>query len=154
MKSFTHAQFLVTPWTVAHQDPMSMGFSKPECWSGFISFSRGSSSSRDRCFTIWDTKEVLKTTIWPNNSTTEHIPSGKLNFLKTKIMASSPITSWHIEGAKVEPVTDFIFLGSKIIVNHDHWHGIKRYLLLVRKAMTDVDSILKPKTSFWWQKFG
>ena len=72
----------------------------------------------------------------------------KLNFLKTKFMASRPITSWYIEGRKVETVTDFIFLGSKIIVDHNQCREIKRRLLLGRKAMTDLDSILKSKTPF------
>ena len=69
----------------------------------------------------------------------------KLNIQKTKIMASSPITSWQIEGEKVEAVTDFIFLGSKIIADSDCSHEIKRYLLLGRKAMTNLDSILKSR---------
>ena len=67
----------------------------------------------------------------------------KLNIQKTKIMASSPITSWQIDGEIVETVTDLIFLGSKITVDSDCSHGIKRCLLLGRIAMTDVDSVLK-----------
>ena len=69
----------------------------------------------------------------------------KLNTQKTKIMASGPITSWQLEGAKVEAVTDFIFLGSKITVDGDCSHEIERCLLLGRKAMTNLDSILKTK---------
>ena len=64
-------------------------------------------------------------------------------FKKAKLMSSSPITSWQIEGEKVETVTDFIFLGSKINVDSDRSHEIKRHLLLGRKAMTNLDSILK-----------
>ena len=60
-------------------------------------------------------------------------------------MVSSPITSWQIDGEKIEAVTDFIFLGSKIIVDGDCSHEIKRHLLLGRKAMTNVDSILKSR---------
>ena len=67
----------------------------------------------------------------------------KLNIQKTKIMASSPITSWQIDGDKVEKVTDFIFLGSKITVDGDCSHEIKRCLLLRRRDMTNLDSILK-----------
>ena len=67
----------------------------------------------------------------------------KLNTQKTKIMASSPITSWQTEGEKVEVMTDFTFLGSKIIANGDCSHEIKRHLLLGRKAITNLDSILK-----------
>ena len=69
----------------------------------------------------------------------------KLNFQKTKIMASSPITSWHMDGETVEIVTNFIFLGSKITVDSNFSHEIKRHLLLGRKAMTNLDSILKSR---------
>ena len=67
----------------------------------------------------------------------------KFNIQKTEIMASSPITSWQIEGEKMEAVIGFIFLGSKIIVDIDCSHEIKRHLLLGRKVMTNLDSILK-----------
>ena len=67
----------------------------------------------------------------------------KLNIQKTKIMASSPITSWQIDGETVETVTDFIFLGSKITADGDCSHEINRSLLLGRKVMTNLDSILK-----------
>ena len=69
----------------------------------------------------------------------------KLNIQKTKIMTSSPITSWQIDGETVETVTDFIFLGFKITVDSDCTHEIKRRLLLGRKAMTNLDSILKSR---------
>ena len=69
----------------------------------------------------------------------------KLNIQKTKIMASGPITSWQIEGETMETVTDFIFLGSKITAGGDYSHEIKRHLLLERKAMTNLDSILKSR---------
>ena len=69
----------------------------------------------------------------------------KLNIRKTKIMASGPITSWQIDGDTVEKVTDFIFLGSKIIAEDDCSHEIKRNLLLGRKDMTNLDSILKSR---------
>ena len=69
----------------------------------------------------------------------------KLNIQKTKIMASGPITSWHIDGQTVETVTDFIFLGSKITAGGDCSHEIRRCLLLGRKAMTTLDSILKSR---------
>ena len=69
----------------------------------------------------------------------------KLNLQKTKIMASSPITSWQIDWEKVETVTDFLFLGSKITADGDCSHAIKRCLLLGRKAMTNLDSILKSR---------
>ena len=69
----------------------------------------------------------------------------KLNIQKLKITASGPITSWQIEGGKVETVTDFIFLGSKITANADCNHEIKRCLVLGRKAMINLDSILKSR---------
>ena len=69
----------------------------------------------------------------------------KLNIQKTKILASSPITSWQIEEEKVKTVADFIFLGSKITVDSDCSHKIKRHLLLGRKTMTNLDSILKSR---------
>ena len=69
----------------------------------------------------------------------------KLNIHKTKIMASGPITSWQIDGETVETVTDFIFLGSKITAGRDCSHEIKRSLLLGRKVMTNLDSILKTR---------
>ena len=69
----------------------------------------------------------------------------KLNIQKTKIMASGPITSWQIDGETVETVADFIFLGSKITAGGDCSHEIKRQLLLGRKVMTNLDSILKSR---------
>ena len=69
----------------------------------------------------------------------------KLSIQKTKIMASSPITAWQIEGEKVETVTDFLFMDSKITADGDCSHKIKRCLLLGGKAMTNLDSILKSR---------
>ena len=69
----------------------------------------------------------------------------KLNIQKTKIMASGPITSSEIDGETAETVSDFIFLGSKIIADGDCCHEIKRHFLLERKAMTNLDSILKSR---------
>ena len=69
----------------------------------------------------------------------------KLNIQKTKIMASGPITSWQIDGKAVETVADFIFLGSKTTVDSDCSHEIKRHLLLVRKVMTNLYSVLKSR---------
>ena len=71
----------------------------------------------------------------------------KLNIQKTKIVASCPITSWQIDGKRVEAVTDFLFLGSKITVDSDCSHEIKRHLLLGRKTISKLDSIVKEKTS-------
>ena len=69
----------------------------------------------------------------------------KLNIQKTKVMASGPITSWQIDGETMETVTDFVFLGSQITANGDCSHEIKRHLLLERKIMSNLDSILKSR---------
>ena len=69
----------------------------------------------------------------------------KLNIQQTKIMASGPITSWQIDGETAETVADFVFLGSKITASGDCSHGVKRHLLLRRKAITNLDSILKSR---------
>ena len=73
----------------------------------------------------------------------------KLNIQKTKIMASGPLTSWQIDGETVETVADFIFRGSQITADGDCSHEIKRCLLLGRKAMTNLDSILKSRDITW-----
>ena len=77
----------------------------------------------------------------------------KLNIQKTKVMASGPITSWQIDGETMETVTDFIFLGSKITVDGDCSHEIKRRLLLERKAMINLDSTLKSRNITFPTKF-
>ena len=69
----------------------------------------------------------------------------KLNIQKTKVMASGPITSWQVDGETVETVRDFVFLGSKITADCDCSHEIKRHLLLGRKVMTNLDSLLKSR---------
>ena len=76
----------------------------------------------------------------------------KFNIQKTKIMASSPITSWQVDGETMETVTDLLFLGSKITADGDCSHETKRRLLLGRKAMTTLDSILKSKISLCQQR--
>ena len=88
-----------------------------------------------------ESKEELKSSSLDEESEKASL---KLNIQKTKIMASSPITSWKI-GGKVEAVTHFLFLGSKITADGDCIHEIKRYLLLGRKAMTNLDSLLKSR---------
>ena len=86
-----------------------------------------------------ESKEELKNLLMKVKEKSEKVGL-KLNIQKSKIMASIPIISWQIEGEKVETVTDFIFLGSKITVDVDCIHRIKRCLLLRRKAMTNLDS--------------
>ena len=76
----------------------------------------------------------------------------KLNIQKTKIMASIPITSWQIDGETMQTAIDFIFLGSKITANGDCSHDIKRCFLLERKALTNLDTILKAETLIYQQR--
>ena len=89
-------------------------------------------------------KEELKSLLMKVKEESEQV-SLKLNIWKTKIMASGPITSWEIDGETVEIVSDFIFGGSKITADGDCSHEIKRRLLLGRKVMTNLDSILKSR---------
>ena len=94
-----------------------------------------------RCFKTRETrKELSKKTLKESEKV-----GLKLNIQKTKIMASGPITSGEIDGETVEIVSDFIFWGSKITADGDCSHGIKRHLLLGRKVMTNLDSILKSR---------
>ena len=94
---------------------------------------------------IAESEEELKNLLMKVKEESEKVGL-KLNFQKTKIMASGPITSWQIDGDTMQTVTDFIFLGSKITADGDCSHEIKRRLLLGRKAMTNLDSILKTET--------
>ena len=89
-----------------------------------------------------ESKEELKSLLMKVKEESEKVDL-KLNIQKTKIMASGRITSWKIDGETMQTVRDFIFVGSKITVDGDCSHEIKRYLLLGRKAMTNLDSILK-----------
>ena len=91
-----------------------------------------------------ESKEELKSLLMKVKEESEKV-SLKLIIQKTKIAASGSITSWQIEGKTMETVTDFIFLDSKITVDGDCSHGIERYLLLRRKIMTNLDSILKSR---------
>ena len=93
---------------------------------------------------VAESKEELKSLLMKVKEESEKVAL-KLNIQKTKIMASSPITSWKIDGEKLEAVTDFIFLGFKITVDGDFHHEIKKHLLLGRKTMTKLDSILKSR---------
>ena len=91
---------------------------------------------------VAESEEKLKSLLMKVKEESEKVGL-KLNIQKTEIMASGPITSWQIDGETMETVTNFIFLGSKITVVGDCSHEIKRHLLLGRKAMTNLDSILK-----------
>ena len=91
-----------------------------------------------------ESEEELRSLLMKVKEESENIGL-KLNIQRTKIMASSPITSWEIDGERVEMVADFIFLGSKITADGDCSHEIKRHLLLGRKFMPNLDSILKSR---------
>ena len=91
-----------------------------------------------------ESEEELKSLLMKVKEESEKVGL-KLNIQKMKIMASGPITSWEIDGVTVETVADFIFLGSKITANGDCSHDIKRHLLLERKVMINLDSVLKSR---------
>ena len=91
-----------------------------------------------------ESEEELKSLLMKVKEESEKVGL-KLNIQKTKMMASGPITSWQIDGERMQTVTDFIFLASKITADGDYSHAIKRHLLLGRKAMTNLDSILKSR---------
>jgi len=112
-----------------------------------IKIARGNTSNliyADDITLMAESEELLKSLLMKVKKESEKVGL-KLNIQKTKIMASSPITSWQIDGETMEIVTDFIFLGFKITADGDCSHEIKRRLLLGRKAMTNLDSILKSR---------
>ena len=98
-----------------------------------------------------ESKEELKSFLMKVKEDSEKVGL-KLNIQKTKIMASGPITSWEIDGETVETVSDFVFWGSKITADGDCSHEIKRRLLLGRKVMTNLDSILKSRDNTLQQR--
>ena len=99
-----------------------------------------------------ESKEELKNLLMKVKEDSENVGL-KLNIQKTKIMASSPLTSWEMEGGKVETVTVFLFLGSKVTVDGDCRHEIGICLLLGRKVITNLDSILKSRDTILLTKF-
>ena len=128
-----------------------------KCWAG------GSTSWNEDCreninnlryagdTTLMTESEELKSLLMKVKEESEKVGL-KPNIQKTKIMASGPITSWQIDGETVETVADFIFLGSKISADGDCSHEIKRCLLLGRKVMTNLDSILKKQRHYFASK--
>ena len=98
-----------------------------------------------------ESKEDLKSLLMKVKEESEKAGS-KFDIQKTKIMVSGPITSWQIDGETMETVIYFVFLGSKIIADGDFSHEIKRHFLLGRKAMTNLDSILKSETVLCQQR--
>ena len=98
-----------------------------------------------------ESKEALNSLLMKVKKESEKVGL-KLNIQKTKIMASSPITSWHIDGETMETVRDFVLGGPQITADGDCSHEIKRHLLLGRKAMTNLDNILKTETLLCQQR--
>ena len=98
-----------------------------------------------------ENEEELKSLLMKVKEESEKV-SLKLNIQKTKIMASSPISSWQIDGERMETVADFVFLGSKITADGDCSHEIKRGLLLGRKVITNLESILKSRETLLCQQ--
>ena len=122
-------------------------------WAAFLKVEMGNTSGILGAL-IWDCKSISNTTLMAESEEVKGLlmqvkeeseKVGLLNIQKTKIMASSPIISWQIDGETVETVADFIFLSSKITADGDCSHEIKRCLLLQRKVMTKLDSILKSR---------
>ena len=114
-----------------------------EAQAGITSAGRNINNIRyaDETTLMAENKEELKSFLMKVREESEKVGL-KLNIQKTKIMASGPITSWEIDGETVETVSDFIFLGSKITADGDYSHETKRCLLLGRKKMSNLDSIL------------
>ena len=125
-KSLSRVRLFATPWIVAYQAPQSMRFSRHEYWSGLLF-----PSPKSFLMKVKEESEKAGLTF---------------SIQKRKNMASSPNTSWQIEGDTMEAVIDFVFLCSKITADDHHSHEIKRCLLLGRKAMTNLDSILKSRS--------
>ena len=123
-----------------------------KCWAGRITSCNQDCQERninnlryaDDTTLMAENEEELKSLLMKVKEEDEKVGL-KLNIQKTKIMASGTITSWRVDGETMETVTDFIFLGSKITLDSDCSHKIKRCLLLGRKAMTNLDSILKSR---------
>ena len=116
------------------------GFGSLLSWPGLhTDFSRGTLGGL-----VFPSHEELKSLLMKVKEESEKVGL-KLNIQKTKIIATSPITSWQIDGETVETVKDFIFLGSKITADGDYSHEIKRRLLFGRKVMTNLDSIFKSR---------
>ena len=120
------------------------GWMKHKLESRFLGKISITSDMQDDTTLMAESKEELKSLLMKVKEESEN--SGlELNIQKNKIMASGPITSWHTEGAIMDTVIDFLFLSSKITADGDCSHEIKRCLLLGRKAMTNLDSILKSR---------
>ena len=121
-----------------------LGWKKHKLESGFLGEISVTSDMQMNTTLMAESEEELKSLLMKVKAESGKVGL-KLNIQKMKIMASGPITSWEIDGETVETVSDFIFWGSKITADGDCSHEIKRRLLLGRKAMTNLDSILKSR---------
>ena len=140
-----HQGCILSPWLFNLYAEYIMQNARLNEWQAGIKIARRNINNlryADDNTLMAESKEELKSLLMRVKEESEKADL-KLIIQKTKIMASSPITSWQIDGGKLETVTNFIFLGSKITVDGDCSHKIKRCLLLGRKAMTNLDSILK-----------
>ena len=150
VQSLSHVQLFVTSRIAAHQalhaEYIMRNAGLDEAQAGIKLAGRNSNNLRyaDDTTLMAESKEELKSLLIKVKEESEKLGL-KLNIQKTKIMASGPITSWQVDGGAVETVTGFIFLGSKISADGDCSHEIKRCLLLGRKPMTNLDSILKSR---------
>ena len=143
VQSLSCVQLFETPWTAAHQASLSI---TNEAQDGIKIARRNINNLRYAYDTtlMAESEEELKNLLMKVKEENEKV-SLKLNIQKTKIMASGPITSWQIDGETVATVADFILGGSKITADGDCSHEIKRRLLLGRKVMTNLNSILKSR---------
>ena len=138
---YCHTAYLIYMQSASCEMP---GWIKPKLESGLPGENINNLRYAEDATLMAESEEELKSLLMKVKEDSEKAGL-KLNIQKTKIMASGPITSWQIEGETVETVADFIFLGSKITADGDCSHEIKRRLLLGRKVMTNLDSILKSR---------
>ena len=143
---YGHAAYLTYMQSTSCKMPSWMKLKLDEAQVGIKISGRNINNLRyaDDTILMAESKEELKSLLMKVKEESEKVGL-KLNIQKTKIMASGPITSWQMDEEAIETVTDFIFLGSKITANGDCSHEIKRCLLLGRKAMAILDSILKSR---------
>ena len=127
------------------------GLDEAQAWIKIAGRNINNLGYADGIILMEESKEELKKLLMKVKKKSEKFGL-KFNIQKTKIMASGPITSWEIDGETVETVSDFIFWGSKITADGDFSHEIKRRLLLGRKVMTDLDSILKSRDITFQQR--
>ena len=137
---YCHPAYLTYMQSTSYEMPDWMKHNLESRWPEEISIT----SHADGITLMAESEEELKSLLVKVKEESEKVGL-KLNIRKTKIMASGPITSWQIDGETMETVADFIFLGSKITADGDCSHEIKRCLLLGRKVMTNLDSILKSR---------